>query len=391
MRKLILSSLISALALVGCANKENNCGKSFLVLWPNSSGHYEMQEVALSTLSNPYELSGPAAKVYYENGLTGSGFDGHVAEPRLTSADGVCVPMDTESSAAVTVYAQFEKLFEFEQKLGTADMLSWPRKVGVDVQMLTPEGVGHNNAHYFSEGDSTVVLPYSLGGLPLGLNHGVIAHEHFHGHFQREVMDKMNPVLEGRAPIINPVDFLFYSFGVKPTEQLDNADLRSNRGLNNFVLRAWNEGLADLFGAIYTENPGFFVESLPQLGSARTLTEDLKRMGNESDLRAVALSLQQTPDQLVSYSYAQGALLARLMYRLANSGVESPQAFLKRVLTHLHSVPEGILATYDDKVLSTEDIVPYLLDGFQLNAGSCAALEKTLSKDMMIWRFQSCR
>lgn len=391
MRKLILSSLISAFALVGCANEKNNCGKSFLVLWPNSSGQYEMQQVELSTLPNPYELSGGAAKVYYENGLTGSGFDGSVAQPRYTSADGVCVPMDTASSIAVSVYAQFEKLFQFEEKLGTANMLPWPRKVGIDTQLLTPEGVGHNNAHYFSEGDATVVLPYSLGNsLPLGLNHGVIAHEHFHGHFQHEIMDKMNAVLEARPQgIINPIDFLFYS--VKPTEQIDNVDYHSNRSMNNFVLRAWNEGLADLFGAIYTENPGFFVESLPMLGSARTLTEGLKTMGTESDLRAVVFSLQQSPEQIVSYSYAQGALLARLMYRLANSGVESPQAFLKRVLTKLNTIPGGILETYDSKVMSTEDIVPFLLEGFPVNRNSCAALEKALSKDMLFWRFQSCR
>jgi hypothetical protein len=214
MRKWILASFLFSLALsVGCANKDTNCGHTFQVLWPNAAGQYVFTDVSLSTLPDPYELSGSAAKVYHQSGMTIAGFDGPVARPTLTSADGVCIPQNVESLMAVSVYAQFESLLRYESKLGTADMLPWPRKVGVAIDLLTPDGNGHNNAHYFSEGDSIAVLPYSLGGLPLGLNQGVVAHEHFHAHFQRQVMDEMNAALEGRpAGFTSPLDFLFYPF-----------------------------------------------------------------------------------------------------------------------------------------------------------------------------------
>lgn len=396
MRKWILALFTLPLIAIGCANKDNNCGNTFQVLWPSATGEYRFEDVALSTLPDPYELSGDAAKIYFQSGMTLAGFDGPVARPQMTSTNGVCIPMDVESSAAVSVYAQFEKIMHYEIKLGTADMLPWPRRVGLDISLLTPDGNGHNNAHYFSEGDAIAILPYSLGGLPLGLNHGVIAHEHFHAHFQAQVMNELNRVLVARpagfAGFTGSLDFLFYSLmpGVKPTEDIDDADLSTNRGLNNFVLRAWNEGLADLYGAIYTSNPGFFVDSLPMLGNARTLTEELKPLGTRQDLINY-LRTVQSPSKLVGYSYVQGAQVARLLYRLANSGVETPQIFMARILRNLKTIPPAILPKYDRTILDTEVIMPQLLEGFQFNAEACDHLNISISKDLSLRSFSQCR
>ena len=396
MRKWILALFTLPLIAIGCANKDNNCGNTFQVLWPSATGEYRFQDVSLSTLPDPYELSGTAAKIYFQSGMTAGGFEGPVARPQMTSSNGVCIPMNIESSAAVSVYAQFEKIMSYEIKLGTADMLSWPRRVGIDIALTTPDGNGHNNAHYFSEGDTIAVLPYLLGGLPLGLNHGVIAHEHFHAHFQKQVMNELDRVLIARpagfSGFSNALDFLFYSLtsGLKPTENIDDADLSTNRGLNNFVLRGWNEGLADLYGAIYTSNPGFFVESLPMLGDARTLTEELRPLGTREDLLNY-LRAVRTPSNLVGYSYSQGALVARLLYRLANSGVETPQIFMARLLRNLKSIPAAILPKYDRMILDTETIIPQLLEGFQFNAEACRQLGAAISKDLSLRSFSQCR
>jgi len=388
----ITSILIATSNLVGCADANNKCGNKVLALWPSASGEYTFQEVILSTLSDPYSLSGGAAKIYYESMIGGNGFSGQVAQPRYTRSGDLCVPMDAASSMAVSVYAQFERIMQFENRNGTLDMLTWPRRVGLDIHVRSTEGMTHNNAHYFGQGDSIAVLPYNLEGVPLGLNPGIMAHEHFHGHFQRQVISVTNAQL---APAFD-VESLFYSsfapaqVSAKPTvEDVDRADLNTARGLNAFVLRAWNEGLADLYGAIYSGNPRFFDESLPALKNARALTSKIAPFMSAYGLQFNARKIVD-PKNLVAISYDQGAYLARLMFAVANSGAETPEKFLVHVMRRLKDIPPAIVPEYDSKVLEFEAVVPILLKDFPLNEKSCAALNKSISKQTMKKSFASC-
>lgn len=388
----ITSISIAASSLVGCADANNKCGNKVLALWPTESGEYTFQEIILSTLNDPYSLSGGAAKIYYESMIGGNGYTGKVAQPRYTRTGDLCVPMDAASSMAVSLYAQFERIMQFENRNGTLDMLTWPRRVGLDIHVRSTEGMTHNNAHYFGQGDSIAVLPYNLEGVPLGLNPGVMAHEHFHGHFQRQVISVTNAQL---APAFD-VESLFYSsfapnqVSAKPTvEDVDRADLNTARGLNAFVLRAWNEGLADLYGAIFSGNPRFFDESLPALKDARALTSKITPFMSAYVLQFNARKIVQ-PKDLVGVSYTQGAYLARLMYAVANSGVETPEKFLVHVMRRLKDIPPAIVPQYDTQVLEFEAVVPILLNGFPLNKMSCGALRRSLSKETMNKSFAPC-
>ncbi len=380
--------IVLSLLLIGCANKDNRCGNKVLTLWPSVQGDYSFQEIKLETLSSPYELSGRVAKIYYESGLGKSGLRGAVAQPRFTRSGDVCVPMDAQSSLAVNVYAQFEALHRFEEKLGTVGLLSWPRKVGIDIHLRSSDGTTHNNAHYISAGDSIAVIPYSLGALPLSANQGIIAHEHFHAHFNAAVVIPVNTSL---TAAIDDFENLFYQGGsFKPTiDDVDHADISRPRGLNAFVLRAWNEGLADLYGAIYTHNPRFFDESLPTINGARSLNAPLIPFSNRIDLTNVARQAWK-PGELVGVSYGQGALLARLMYRIAMSGVETPEEFLARMIHRLADISPAIVNTYDTQVLNFEDIVPILLKDFPLTPESCGFMRVVLSKELMVKGLAQC-
>jgi hypothetical protein len=378
------------LLMTACADSGQKCGNKVLALWPDEGGDYSFQEVQLSTLNDPYTLSGGAAKVYYESLIGGSGFTGSVAHPRYTRSGDLCVPMDAASSMAVSVYAQFERIMQFESKIGTLDMLSWPRKVGLDIHVNSSDGMSHNNAHYFGQGDAIAVLPYNMKGLPLGLNPGVLAHEHFHGHFQRHVIAVTNAQL---APTFDP-EALFYSafnmVSAKPTvEDVDRGDLRTPRGLNAFVLRSWNEGLADVYGSIYSKNPHFFDASLPTLKEARALNAPLAMFMSAAIFQFNAERIMD-PKSLVAISYDQGAYLARLMYSIAQSGVEPPEKFLVRIMRRLDDVPAAIVGDYDDRVLEFEEILPVLLKDFPLDAQNCASLRAAVSKELMKKSFASC-
>lgn len=380
-------SLLLTLFLIGCANNTNDkCGGKILAVAPVAPGQYDLQELTLPTLNSPYSLSGVPAKIYYQSGVGDSGFEGPVAQPRYTRSGDTCVPMDTQSSIAVSVYAQFEKIWQFEQKLGTVSMLSYPRKVGLDINVTTRSGgTIHSNAQYYGSLDAIAVQPYILGGVPLGLNPGVLGHEHFHSHFQQQVIRVINAKISSFL-----VDSLFYpGIGTKPTpDDIDRVDFKKPKGLNAFVLRGWNEGLADLYGAIYSKNPRFFDESLPQFKEQRALTADVVRLMNGTTLKAI--SFNSTAKQLADRSYEQGAYLARLMYRLSNAGVESQEQFLVRVLSRLKAIPDEVIPSFETEVMDFERVVEILLKDFPRTAIVCQTLRQGISKEAMLRSFSQC-
>lgn len=377
--------LLVSLFLAGCANKSDKCGDKYLALWPTSNGQYDFQELKLPTLTNPYELKGSVAQIFYEAGISQGGFKGSTANPRFTRSNGVCVPMDVASSLGVTLYAQFEKLKIFEDSLGISNLIAWPRKVGFDIHLKSANGMVHNNAHYISMGDAIAVIPYSLDGLPLAANHGIMAHELFHAHFQRNVVVPVNLSLAA----LPDIDDLFY-MTIRPTvEDVQNVDLSKPRGLNAFVLRAWNEGLADLFAAIYTKNPRFIADSLPAVRLARSLDLPSARIVERTGFAKIAGSARNAED-LVGFSYVQGSLLARTLYRMAISGVESQEEFLVRVMNRLNDISPAITKNYNTQVLNFEQLLPILLKDFPVKKENCRELQNIVSDATTMSEIPQC-
>lgn len=384
MRVILVLMLVT---LASCANDpKNECGDKVVLPHFSAKSGVRFLEVRLKTLLSPYRLKGAAAEIFYEGALTAQGYQGSVAEPRLTRSGGVCVPADTGSMLALSAYEQFEKIFFFDREIGVDRHLQWPRKVGVELHIRNPDGQTHNNAHYFGTSDSIGILPYSLEGLPLAFNPGVIAHEHFHAHFQSQVL---NPLNTGSEVIATE--------GVKPTlDDLDNADLNTNAGLNRFVLRAWNEGLADFYACVFTEEPDFFSASKLDRGADRECDGQLQFFRPGEDLRpkigdtAPVLSRELRKDMLGA-AYRQGTILARLLYQVGGPNKESRRQLLHRVMTRLQYIPPLVSANLHVTVLDFEDVVPVLLQDLPLDAHVCGVLSKTLSKPEMLERFKSCR
>jgi hypothetical protein len=375
-----ISFIFSAmLLLVGCTGaKTLSCGDKALLLWPDvATQAYRFQTVEFSTLSSLYNLKGPAAEVYYEAGLDDSGFQGPVAQPHLTGAGGVCVPEDVASSLVLSAYAQFERLFQFEEKLGTAAQLSWPRKVGVDIHLIGDEEAIHNNAHYYGVPDVMVVAPYTRGHLPMALNVGVVAHEHFHAHFQHEVLARVNAQL--------PMTI----------DAMQSSNPQSNGSVNGFTLRGWNEGVADFFAAVYTRRPDFLSVSVPapdrDLSSGPVLPL-LSGAGMQIQALAnVGLPLGRTLHNMNSVAYGQGTQLARVMWHLAHSGSESPESFLRRILFNLKNLPAVIEPVYKANALIDGDsVLAPLLKGYEWNEESCALLSQVASLETLRKEFAAC-
>lgn len=378
--------LLLSLFLIGCANSTNKCGDKVLLVWPDAAGAYGFQEVHIETLSSPYEVKGPAAEVYYEPSFTSAGFEGRVAQPQLTNSDGVCVPTDTGSAFSLAAYAVMERLQKFENQIGTASQVSWPRKIGVDFHMQGKSIDTENNAHYFGDPDVMAVVPYTRSDLPIALNHGIMAHEHFHAHFHRHVIMPLNismPTVQS-GQIFPPVEF---EFKVTP-------ESTSALTVNNAILRAWNEGLADFFAGIFTGRANFFTDSLPGAARTRSLDLPLSRLATAGDFEASANDLAahglSLEEGLTPYAYGQGARIARLMYRLAHSGVAQPEMFLSNVMKQLEKLPGRLSSNYGRDILEPDSLMQPLLNGMTLNPEACGYLAATLGKNALVKGFGSC-
>ncbi len=393
--QLICTSLLLGI-FCGCAKKETQ-PTTFLLPWMQPNGTYELTEVTLMTLKTPHEMSGTAAQVWVAPQLTTSGFGGPIARPRLTKSGNVYIPIDAQSSLAVVMYAQLERLLLFEQKLGTAQHLKWPRRAAVELPVPGQTGSATNNAHYFPTLDVIGILPFSIStGVPLSLNHGIVAHEHFHAHFQAAVLAPLQKSIPTRNPSLDwlldhqhlgttvmATDFIFNSAGGMPY------DISI---LNEVVLRAWNEGLADLFASNYTGQADFFTPSLPEQKGKRALTEALSPLASAADLRARALEVPTYRfGELLGFAYQQGTALAKLLYRIKKHEAIDSIAFQRFITERLRTrVLPLAAANYRDNIMDFDAIVPVLLEELQLTRQSCDALEAVVTKNVYVKNFAGC-
>jgi hypothetical protein len=378
----ILSALISipllVAALVGCKAAKTEGETRYLVLWPDATGTYRLQEITLTTLPSAYELKGEAAEIYFESALREDGFKGPVAKPHLTKAGDVYIPQDIESSLAITAYAHFEKLYLYDRAMGFADRLSWPRKVGVQIHMSEDAASTHNNAHYFSGSDSIALLPFSLdAGVPMGINLGVTAHEHFHAHFQKRLMDPLNKLLADKGLNQN-------------ADKFGGLDFTESVSRNNVVLRGWNEGLADFYASVYSGFPDFFRVSIPSVDNERNLDGKLAPFMTDLELTEFVERAGVTERSILSKTYGQGTILGRLLRRISKSRSEEPRLFLQRVMAKLDKLPEYLSSRYLTGTYSYDAIVPVLLEGEELNADICKDLRHTLTGETLVGNFGAC-
>lgn len=362
-------SLSVLLSQVACTSDPHACGNKALLPWPDAKGDYKLQEVSIETLSSLHRLDGPAAKVYYANPINENGFEGEPAEPHLTRSGDTCVPTDTASSLALGAYAQMERLRAFETRLGIAGQVPWPRKIGIDTALQGQPGDIHNNAHYIWPGDMLLIVPYSLNDLPMAFNHGPVAHENAHVHFQKQVMDRLNRSLA----MASNLDSDFYPTArLRGVQDLSMSDRQTAAGLNNFILRGWNEGLAEFYHGVYTKRPDDIKFSVPEM-------TELRRLDTEPRAWSNAFNAQQS--DLKAQAYQLGVEVGRTLYRVAMVGGLPPEAVLAHVYQRLPALADAIAGSYATSVMSVDAMLPPLLQGLALNASACATLQRVMTTE----------
>jgi len=171
--------------VAACADEPIGGNAKVRVPWPNKvTGEYKIRDVKVSGLKNLSPIQGQHADFKLAPDVKDNHLKGSDVKVKAERKDSVIIPTDELSSEVLTIYAHLQRLRELDRRLGYGQKLQWPRNVGVRVQAKQKSGaVNRNNAFYFSGADALLLVPYTRKSVPVSLNAGILAHEHFHPHF----------------------------------------------------------------------------------------------------------------------------------------------------------------------------------------------------------------
>lgn len=340
LRLFMLIALTSLLAACGQGPRTEDVSGSAetRIPLPQQDGSYVMQLVELTGLDSLYEMGGRFVHFFMAPSIADGHLTGSAPKARFVKSGGVYVAADQLSLQLATVYAHMERLAKLDAELGVGNVNHWPRDVGVAVRL---SGGMRNNAFYDGATDSMLFVPYSGGDLPLAVNAGILAHEHFHSLFYKLVTIPLNEAGKnpGRVSLTAHSQAEFYQALNMPLLKgsRDQMQKKGQSGLRaayqTMLLRGLNEGLADFWGWLYTGDPDFIAYSLPSEKKYRTLRaqgfEEQLILSNGPTLRRTVgiLETDQThlSNNLVSYAYVIGTQYSRILKSLADTYAQDRQ------------------------------------------------------------------
>lgn len=276
--------VISAMALTSACSyhqkEESNSGDLKVQVPVYAQGKYTMSVEELGSILDLTHLKGAAANILIEPHQVKNSLRGRAPEIHyFRNSHGVIVATDSDSLQMLALYTQFEKLRVLDQTMGVESANKWPVKVAVNAVTKLADGNNEeNNAFYTGQFDAYLFAPYSQSQLPLAVNSGVIGHEHFHSLFQHLVIDPLKEKYpDPTQPTAHDDKARLKAFGLggiagDDTGATDASD-DSSDGLkyNALLLRGLNEGLADVWGWIYSGDQDFVQRSLSGVGLSRSL------------------------------------------------------------------------------------------------------------------------
>jgi len=355
-----------------------------------SQGQYQMSVMSLTSIVDLTHLKGAAAHFLidphvFKNQLRGRQPEIHY----MRNSHGVIVPTDADSLQLLTVYSQFEKLHQLDQSLNVASANKWP--VTVAVNALTKDavtgGVQEDNAFYTGQFDAYLFAPYTQNQLPLMVNAGVLAHEHFHSLYQHLVIDPLGDKYPDASKPTGHDDVARlkkFGLAVGIDEDLtsdDNPSADSRVKYHSLLLRGVNEGLADVWGWIFTGDVSFVGRSLKSQEYNRNLDIPV----NWLDTKAQLMMDISTKSDLSGVPYEIGPQVARTMKTLLQkhystlSDVEVRRKMAELVVKILPVLRDKIGSLKSDESLSLTDIITTMTSQISdLTSADCQFIDQLI-------------
>ena len=371
-----------------------------------SDSGYEFKNVQLTGIQSLKDVAGDFARFFYTPGSDGQHLTGSSPHARFILDHSVYIPTDLISTEMATIYYHMQQLAGLDHQAGADGVNQWPRSIGLETQVLENQKVRRNNAFYNGETDSMMFVPFSAKDLPIALNAGIIAHEHFHSLFYKTVIKmgiSAQKLFINSASIHsdNSMAYLDIVRQMKPMDSLDSTETASL--FNETYLRGMNEGLADYWGWVYTEDPEFMRWSLPSYQADRTLNMPEKQLGvflTQSDIQnKISETLQNSDDPkpaLQNYAYFIGTPQARFLKQLATTRATSQKISIgeskiqvaQLVFQYLQDLSTQIKELGKDQMLSPKSLFSFVekqslqkTESFQLSQNECELLVAYLNQD----------
>ncbi|OQW54404.1 MAG: hypothetical protein A4S09_05875 [Proteobacteria bacterium SG_bin7] len=343
--KLLTPFILLGFALA-CGHKPQSGKINIQIPWPDGPG-YKLQFVPVG-FTDLRDLTGPDVEFFEKPSITG---DEVSQQYRLVGAspvgkfsaisEGNYVPATYESLLLATMYAHIERLNAHLKGLGYGSLISLPRKVGVNPRFRFTEGRNTNNAVYIPDLDGIFVYPYEKSGLPLAFNGGVLAHEYFHAIFHHIFYKHLKPKKNTESLFVAPSNhFNIYASANRPSvcnftpsfrDSCGKAEDFSNEEVSSVVLGSMNEGLADTWAWIYTDDTDFLIKSFnEERNSLRKLDGDFCNLPTQQGVRDIWAKITRFNDVkcnrekageiMGAYRYSYGTNLSRFLISFTKSG-----------------------------------------------------------------------
>lgn len=250
------AALLLVVSLASCGSPDGDGHQRYHVLdYDGDEDRYELVESTIDTLQDARAVDGeivelrgggkiviatgePETPSEFEASLT---IDG-ASTPRVSYelSDGLVTAWDYDSLLMLTLYHHFERAAFYFEEIGVDHSLvgKLPVYYAPRLEFLIPFNLLTDNAAYAFTLDA-FLLPrqFFLTGLPFAANRGIIVHEYSHAVFNRLVHG------DARAP----------AYLLEPWP-----DPAINR------MRALDEGVADIFGALAVGDPNFISPSIAE-------------------------------------------------------------------------------------------------------------------------------
>ena len=371
-----------------------------------NSETFTFKTIQLFGIDSLKEVSGKFVQFFYTPGAEGSTIVGDAPKARFIKKGDRFIPMDAISNRMSVIYYHLQNMAQLDDLVGAAGINHWPRVVGLDTILANvSESDKKNNAFYDGYTDSMMFLPYTANELPIAANGGVIAHEHFHSLFYKIVM---KPALKNKNLNLNQKqvasihDFkaqndrvVFRGAKILPANlELNNSQVASL--VNRADLMGINEGLADFWAWIYSDDANYIRWSIPSEKVARSLELDQQEEGHFKstlDIKTYIRYLQNVSlnpsENLSSYYYIIGTPHARFLRQLTLvMSEESKQNVSEvkvkvagKVIQFLQSLSKQVAEAQSEQVLNADSLFAFFSEDQSLaNTKACDLVLKYVNK-----------
>lgn len=332
---------------------------------------YRLDIVELFEIQSLTALSGNFVEFLYNPKIKDGELSGKAPNTHfLKNKKSVYIPLDEVSLHVSALYYHLQNLILLNRQLDFP-VKTGPAKVVMGLKFMRGNQIDQNNSYYDGDVDAILFVPYREEGLPLSVNAGVIAHEYFHSLFHKILFQPLisqGKVRKKTVASIHSGDFFRSIIGLPLKKSVAEPEVTQEKAFYEYLFyKSLNEGLADYWGWMYSQDPTFIERSLQgaksrDLGgnelvdSRPVLTEETFKILYSEFSRSFDMSNPKIAQAiLIQQSYVWGTAWALLMKNWAVAMSQEKSIPLEQSRHLVAKNILGMLGKLKDKISAADN------------------------------------